>query len=78
MKIRQFSLPTTIMFPHWYSRWIVFGVASFTLDCCNQNHAYAKELLQAVTKTRDMIITGSSDAVAAGEEILRKGGTAVE
>ena len=38
----------------------------------------ADKLLKAVTRTKDMIITSSSDATKAGEAVLRSGGTAVD
>lgn len=38
----------------------------------------ANDLLTAVTKTKDMIITSSLDATKAGEAVLRSGGSAVD
>lgn len=38
----------------------------------------ANDLPTAVTKTKDMIITSSSDATKAGEAVLRSGGSAID
>lgn len=54
---------------HWYSLFLL-GCASIQVNASN--------MLKAVVKTKDMIITSSNDATRAGEAILRAGGTAVD
>ena len=58
-----------INWKHCYS-FFLLGLTSIQINATN--------MLKAVVKTKDMIITSSADATRAGEAILRAGGTAVD